>query len=78
MLLEKPLADGMVDDLEEIMSISGIKGKNVTMQDAILLSQMQKAAKGDTKAASLVLSYYESRMAENTDGGVNIHDDFTD
>jgi hypothetical protein len=53
-LLSMPLKDGMADDIEEIQSIASLNGKNITVQEAIMLAQIKKAVKGDTRAAEFV------------------------
>lgn len=53
-LLYMPMKDGAYSDIEKIKSIASIKGKNITVQEAIMLAQIQKAVKGDTKAATFV------------------------
>lgn len=53
-LLKMPLRDGVPDNLEKIASIAGLKGKNITMQETIMLAMLQKAAKGDVKAAEYI------------------------
>lgn len=54
-LLNAPLHDGNVDD--KITSITGMKGKNISGRMMIVLKQFEKAAKGDTRAAILLLGY---------------------
>lgn len=53
-LLTMPLKAGRVADLDTIRNLAAIKGKNITVQEAIMLKQIQKAMKGDTKAAEYV------------------------
>ena len=53
-LLCMSLTDGSITELEEIQSIAAIKGKNITVQEAIMLKQIQKAMKGDTRAAEYI------------------------
>lgn len=53
-LLSLPLQDGKVASLEKIKSLAALKGKNITVQEAIMLSQIQKAMKGDTRAAEYI------------------------
>ena len=53
-LLTMPLNDEAVTDIEEIQSIAGLNGKNITVQEAIMLAQIKKAVKGDTKAAEYI------------------------
>ena len=53
-LLSMPLKDGTIANIDEIESIAGIKGKNITMQEAIILSMLNKAAKGNVRAAEYI------------------------
>lgn len=53
-LLAMPMKEGKSVDIDEIKSIAGAKGKNITMQEAIMLAMLNKAAKGDVKAAEYV------------------------
>lgn len=49
-----PLKDGKATNIEAIKNLAAIKGKNITVQEAIMLAQIQKAMKGDTRAAEFV------------------------
>ena len=53
-LLEMPMRAGKGADLESIKNFAAIKGKNITVQDAMMIAQIQKALKGDTTAAAFV------------------------
>ena len=53
-LLAMPMKTGKKDELEKIKCIAAIKGKNITMQEAIMLAMLQKAAKGDVRAAEYI------------------------
>ena len=53
-LLELPMRAGKGADLETIKNFAAIKGKNITVQDALMVAQIQKALKGDTTAATFV------------------------
>ena len=53
-LFSMPLKDGTVNDLESIQSLASMKGKNITVQEAVVLAQIQKALKGDQRAARLL------------------------
>ena len=53
-LLEMPLKDGRAADIEAIKNFAALKGKNITVQDAMMIAQIQKALKGDTTAAAFV------------------------
>lgn len=54
LLLSMALKDGDVANIEKIKSIASLNGKNITVQDAIMLKQIQKAMKGDTRAAEYI------------------------
>ena len=53
-LLELPIRSGKGADLEAIKNFAALKGKNITVQDAMMIAQIQKALKGDTTAAAFV------------------------
>ena len=53
-LLSMPLKSESIDDLEEIQSLAALKGANITVQEAIMLAQIKKAVKGDTRAAEYI------------------------
>ena len=53
-LLELPIKSGKRADLESIKNLTALKGANITVEDAVMLAQIQKALKGDTAAAVFV------------------------
>ena len=53
-LLELSMKSGKPTDIGAIKNFAAIKGKNITVQDAMLIAQIQKALKGDTNAAVFV------------------------
>ena len=53
-LLELNLKSGRGADIEAIKNFAELKGKNITVQDALMIAQIQKALKGDTNAAVFV------------------------
>lgn len=53
-LLELPMRAGKGADLQAIKNFAALKGKNITVQDAMMIAQIQKALKGDTNAAAFV------------------------
>lgn len=63
-LLAMPLKDGLAAGLEEIQSLASVKGKNITVQEAIMLAQIQKAMKGDTRAAEYIRDTSGNKMRE--------------
>lgn len=53
-LFDLPLEDKAEYDIEDAKSMTALKGKNITVQDLIILAQIKKAMKGDTTAAAFV------------------------
>lgn len=53
-LLELSLKSGRGVDIESVKNFADLKGKNITVQDAMMIAQIQKALKGDTNAAVFV------------------------
>lgn len=55
-LLSMPTKGGKLSDLESIKNFMDLKGKNVTVQQAIAIKLIQDALKGDKKAFELVVA----------------------
>lgn len=53
-ILEMPIKNGKLADIEAIKNFAALKGKNITVEDAMMIAQIQKALKGDTNAAIFV------------------------
>ena len=53
-LLDLPMKSGKGTDIENIKNFAALKGKNITVQDAVMIAQLQKALRGDTNAALFV------------------------
>ena len=53
-LLNRPLKKGKVYSAEEIKSFADLKGKNITIDQAMLITLVQKALKGDLNAITMV------------------------
>lgn len=51
-ILEMPLTDD--DTAEDIKSFAEFNGKNITVEQAIMLKQLQKALKGDINSAVFI------------------------
>jgi hypothetical protein len=65
-LFSMPLKDGETNDLEQIRSLAAIKGKNITVQEAVVLAQIQKALKGDQRAARLLFEVLSNNAPGTT------------
>lgn len=72
-LLSMPLKSGKAANVETIKSIAALKGKNITVQEAIMLAQIQKAIKGDTRAAEYVRDTSGNKLKDEValSGGIN-------
>ena len=72
-LLSMPLKSGKAADVESIKNLAALKGKNITVQEAIMLAQIQKALKGDTKAAEYIRDTSGQKLKESIElsGGIN-------
>ena len=73
MLLSMPLNEGSTDRVEEIQNLASVKGKNITVQEAIMLAQIKKAMKGDTRAAEYIRDTSGNKLKEGVEisGSVN-------
>lgn len=67
-LLAMPLKNGKQANLENIKSIAAVKGKNVSMQEAIMIAMLNKAARGDVRAAE----YVRDTIGQKPDSKMNI------
>lgn len=53
-LLEMPLAEGKIDELAKIPGFQSLKGKNISVKEAIAVKQIQKAIQGDQRATEFI------------------------
>lgn len=65
-LLELPLKSGKKADLDNIKNFTALKGANITVEDAVMLAQIQKALKGDTAAAVFVRDTVGEKPGDKT------------
>lgn len=72
-LLSMPLKPGKSTDIETIRNVASLKGENISVQEAIMFAQIQKALKGDTKAAEFVRDTSGNKLKDYVDisGSVN-------
>ena len=73
MLLSMSLEDGQAVDMKDIQSIAAIKGKNISVQEAIMLAQIKRAIKGDTRAAEFIRDASGNKLPDglNVNGNIN-------
>lgn len=55
LVLQMPLQEGKKTSVEKIKSLASANGKNISVQEALVLKTTQKALKGDIKALRLLL-----------------------
>ena len=54
-MLAMPLKSGKVYSVDQIKNLAAVKGKNLTVEEAILLKQVMRALSGSESAAKFVL-----------------------
>lgn len=81
-ILAMPLKSGKSADIEAIKNFAALKGKNITVQDAMMIAQIQKALKGDTNAAAFVRDTAgenpSTRIEADVDMDLNVVVDYGD
>lgn len=55
LVLQMPLKDGKKMSVENIKSLASANGKNISVQEALVLKTTEKALRGDIKALRLLL-----------------------
>lgn len=53
-LLDMKIKAGRECDIESVQSFAALKGKNITVEQAMLIAQIHKALKGDTTALTFI------------------------
>lgn len=73
-ILAMTLKSGKLADIDSVQNFAALAGKNITVQDAILIKQTQKAMMGDTRAAEFVrdLSGNKPENTLNIDGNIPV------
>lgn len=80
-ILSMPLKSGRHNDVEEIKNFAALKGKNINVQEAMMIAQVQKALKGDTQAAQFIRDTIGEKAPDSVELGgsvVVIQDDVED
>lgn len=75
-LLSMSMEDGDTTDIDDIQSYAATMGQNVSVQEAIMLAQIQKALAGDTKAAEFVRDASGNKLADALNVSGNISNPF--
>ena len=69
-LLDMPMKKGNVYTAEEIKSFADLKGKNITIDQAMMICLVQKALKGDLSAIAMVRDTIGEKPAEKVEATV--------
>ena len=69
-LLNMPMKRGKVYTAEEIKSFADLKGKNITIDQAMMICLVQKALKGDLSAIAMVRDTIGEKPAEKVEATV--------
>jgi hypothetical protein len=78
LLLSMPINSGKGAEIEKIKSFGAIKGKNITVEDAILIAITQKAMKGDISAGTFIRDTVGEKPTENKNVTIMDTDWFTE
>lgn len=71
-LLSMPITKGKETDVDKIKGFGELKGKNITVEDAILVAMIQKALKGDVSASNFIRDTSGQKVAEKVKINTNI------
>lgn len=64
-LLSMPMKNGRTADIDAIKNFAALKGKNIDVQTAILIAQIQRALKGDKGAAEFIRDTSGQKPTDN-------------
>lgn len=76
LLLNMPLKNGKQVDIEDVKSYAALKGKNITVEDAILIAQIQRAMKGDLMAATFIRDTSGNKPVDAVSVNGNVNNPF--
>ena len=64
-LLDMQVGNGKSVDIEAINDFAGLKGKNITVQEAMIIAQAHKALKGDLAALQFIRDTVGQKPSDN-------------
>lgn len=71
-LLSMPMKGGKAADVESIKNFAELKGKNITVQDAMVIAMLQKAMKGNVTAAEWIRDTAGQKPVDNANVSFNL------
>ena len=66
-LLDMPLKTGRTTSVEKVQAFANLKGKNITVDQAMMVCLIQKALKGDLNAIAMVRDTIGEKPTEKLD-----------
>ena len=60
-----PIEDGKLEDVDKIKSLASLDGKNISVQEAIVLKALQLALNGDIKAFNAIADILKQGTSES-------------
>lgn len=71
--LSMPLKNGKHCEIEDVQNFAKLKGKNLSVQEAMVIAQVQRALKGDKGAFELLLSLIGEKPTEAVSVQMNVN-----
>jgi hypothetical protein len=71
-LLAMPMKSGKYADIEAIKNFAALKGKNINVQEAMVISMLQRAMKGDVRAAEWIRDTAGQRPVDTMNMNMNL------
>ena len=66
-LLDMPVNDGKKNDIDKIKAFANLKGKNITVDQAMMVCLVQKALKGDLNAIAMIRDTIGEKPSEKVE-----------
>ena len=71
-LLSMPMKNGKSVNVETVKNFAALKGKNITVQEAMTIAMIQKAMKGSVQAAEWVRDTAGQKPVDNMNMNMNL------
>lgn len=78
LVLKMPLNTGEAANIEQISSFAEIKGKNLSVEQAMIIQQTQKALKGDLQALTFLRDTSGQKPADQIEMNATVSDTATE
>lgn len=64
-LLSMPLRDGKIEDIKKVKGFFDLNGKNITVQDALVMKAIETAMKGNAKSMKMLFDLMAETNTRN-------------